>query len=75
MDHEVKQNMQKIDNDVAADAVAQYKIAAESGKAMDRCVQAGMVAAAYLQAKDQEHYAKWKDIEHSDCKVAGVPEE
>jgi hypothetical protein len=57
---------------VAADAVAQYKIAAESGKAMDRCVQAGMVAAAYLQAKDQDHYAEWKGVERTDCKAAGV---
>jgi hypothetical protein len=29
MEHEAKQDMQKIENDAAADAVAQYKIAAE----------------------------------------------
>lgn len=66
--------MQKIEDKVATDAVNQYHIASQSGSPMDKCVQAGMVAAAYLQAEDQPNYATWKATEKSDCTVAGVPE-
>jgi len=38
-----------------------------------KCVHAGMVAAAYLQAKDQGSYARWKEVERQDCNAAGVP--
>jgi len=34
----------------------QYEIAARHGGAIDVCVQAGLVTAAYLQAKDESHY-------------------
>jgi hypothetical protein len=63
-----------IENKVASDAVAQYNIAKEKGNAMDACVSAGIVAAAYQQAKDSDNYGKWKDIERADCKQAGVPQ-
>jgi len=36
------------------------------------CVQAGMVSAAYLQANDEPNYQKWKAIEKTDCKTAGL---
>lgn len=61
-----------IHDKVARDAVAQYQIAAQSGAPMDRCVQAGLVAAAFLQAQDQASYAQWKDTERRDCKAAGL---
>lgn len=66
------QMMQEIENKVAADAVEQYEIAKESGSGMDRCAQAGMVVAAFLQAKDRENYKKWKAIEGEDCKAVGA---
>jgi hypothetical protein len=59
---------------VARDAVTQYGIAARSGTATDRCVQAMSVTAAYLQAKDESHYKSWKAVERSDCAAAGVPQ-
>lgn len=68
----IDRQMQKIKNKVADDAVKQYEIAASNGTAMDRCVQAGMVAAAYLQAQDEQTYARWKATEKSDCELAGV---
>ncbi len=63
-----------VENKVATDAVDQYNIAARNGSAMDRCVQAGIVAAAYLQAKDEAKYSQWKETEKADCEAAGVPE-
>jgi hypothetical protein len=75
LDHQAAHEMSKIENQVAADAVDRYAIAKRSGTSMDRCAQAGAVAAAYLQAKDEEHYRTWKGIESSDCVAAGVPAE
>lgn len=65
--------LQGIHDQVAADTVAQYEIAKRGGSAIDACVHAGMVAAAYLQAKDESNYQKWKATESADCKAAGMP--
>lgn len=73
LDQQVSRDMQKIQNKVAADSAAQYDIALRNGTAMDRCVQAGMVTAAYLQAQDEANYQKWKIVEANDCASAGVP--
>jgi hypothetical protein len=71
----VVQSMMKDGEDqVARDMVAQYQIAARSGTAMDRCVQAGMVTAGFLQAKDEKNYSEWKTVQHRDCKAAGLPD-
>jgi len=35
---------------------------------------AGLVSAAYLQAKDEANYNKWKEIEKEDARAAGMPE-
>jgi hypothetical protein len=64
--------MQAINNKVATDAEDQYRIAKNSGKAVDACVSAGLVSAAYLQAKDEPNYQKWKQVESSDCANAGI---
>lgn len=69
----VAHQLQETHDKVARDAVDQYNIAARSGTTMDRCVQAGLVAAAFLQAQDQSNYAQWKSTEQSDCAAAGVP--
>lgn len=58
---------------VAKDAEAQYEIAKRQGDKMQICVQAGMVSAAHLQAKDEANYSKWKDIQDVDCQAAGLP--
>ena len=58
---------------VASDFTDQYNIAKASGTAMDQCVHAGLVSAAYLQAEDHANYDKWKAIENSDCSTAGLP--
>jgi hypothetical protein len=60
---------------VATDAVEQYEMVQRNkGSAMDLCAQAGLVSAAYLQAKDEEHYRTWKATEKKHCASAGVPQ-
>lgn len=70
----VKKEMSKIEIQVAEDAVKQYEIAKSGGDAMDIYVHAGFVAAAYIQAKDEYNYKKWKEIEKEDGKRAGITE-
>jgi hypothetical protein len=69
---QAEQEMRRIEKDVAADAVKQYEIAKRSGSAMDAYVHAGLVAAAYLQAKDEANYQKWKAIERQEGLRAGM---
>ena len=71
-DQLVQNQMDDIYGKVANDAVQQYTITVQSGGPIDRCVQAGFVAAAYLQAQDQANYANWKAIEANDCAAAGI---
>lgn len=63
-----------LEESVAKDSVDQYEIAKRSGKAIDICVHAGLVSAAYLQAKNEPEYKKWKAIETADCERAGMPQ-
>lgn len=74
VDKQANVEMQRISDQVARDAVTQYQMARRSGTAMDVCVQAMSVSAAYLQAKDELHYAAAKKAEMSDCKRAGMPQ-
>jgi hypothetical protein len=73
LEKQTANEMQKIENQVATDAVSQYEIAKREGNAIQVCVHAGLVSAAYLQAKDEPNYQKWKKIENDDCRRAGVP--
>lgn len=72
IEEQAARDLQKIENQVAADAVKQYEIAKRSGSAMDAYVQARMAAAAFLQANDEENYKKWKDIEAKEAKNVGL---
>lgn len=65
-------SMAKIHSQVATDAVDKYNISKRQGDAMQICVQAGIVGAAYLQAKDEVNYQAWKKTEAQDCKRAGL---
>ena len=66
--------MADIHRKVASDAVQQYNITKRNGTAIDVCVHAGMVSAAYLQGKDERNYKLWKATEAVDCKAAGMPQ-
>lgn len=67
------QTMEHIQDKVSSDFVDQYNIAKQQGDKIQICVQAGLVAAGFLQAKDAPNYQKWKDIEKADCAKAGLP--
>lgn len=62
--------LQAIKNKVALDSIAQYEIASRQGDAMQICVQAGFVAAAFLQAQNEAEYRRWKATEDSKCATA-----
>lgn len=70
---EVSNAIDDIKVKVATDAETRYEMAKSSGTLIDQCVQAGAVAAAWMQAHDDEKYASWKQVELADCKRAGVP--
>lgn len=74
IDNQAHKELNKIENQVANDAVKQYDITVKGGNKTDMCVQAGMVSAAFLQAKDENNYTKWKKIEHQKCSDAGIPQ-
>ncbi|MBP0625410.1 hypothetical protein [Cupriavidus consociatus] len=73
LDYRASETMSRIEKDVASDAVAQYQIVKQHGDRVDICVHAGLVAAAFIQAKDESNYARWKEVERVDCRAAGVP--
>jgi hypothetical protein len=72
MEKQVAKDMSQIEKQVAADAVKQYEIAKRSGSIMDAYVHAGIVSAAFLQAKDEANYQKWKAIERQEGLRAGM---
>ena len=74
LEDQAKEDMQSIERQVAENAVKEYGIVNRNGTAMDRCVHAGLVSAAWVQAKDESNYARWKAIETADCKAAGMPQ-
>lgn len=73
LEKQTTNRMQQIYDQVTADSVKRYAIAKRNGTLIDACVQAGLVSAAFLQAKNEPEYQKWKKIEAADCVRAGVP--
>ena len=65
---------QTIPTKVVQDQVSQYNFAVKAGTKTDRCVQAGFVASAYSQAKDEPNHEEWERIRQDDCKAAGLPQ-
>ena len=58
---------------VASDAEDQYNIAKRNGSKADAYFRAGVVASAYLQAKDEANYKKWLEIKKEEGILAGIP--
>jgi hypothetical protein len=61
-------------NRAVDDQVLQYSWAVKAGTQNDRCIQAGFVASAYIQAKDEPNYQAWSGIRNNECKAAGIPQ-
>ncbi|WP_282087074.1 hypothetical protein [Aquimarina algiphila] len=72
LEEQTKKEINKIENQVANDAVKQYEITKRNGSAMDAYIQAGLVTAAYLQANDEENYKRWKKVEEQEAKNVGL---
>jgi RNA polymerase subunit RPABC4/transcription elongation factor Spt4 len=73
IEHQASKEMEKIEQQVATDVTQQYEIAKRNGNPIEVCVHAGMVSAAFLQAKDEANYKVWQKIQVADCKKAGMP--
>lgn len=71
-DKQVASQMDEIHNQVADDAIKQYEIVKKDGTEIECYTQASLVAAAFLQAKDEANYNKWKEIEKQHAKAAGL---
>jgi hypothetical protein len=54
----------------AEDAEAQFRIVAKKGTDRDRCDAAGKVADAWLERKDAEKYAEWRNTRDIYCASA-----
>jgi hypothetical protein len=65
-------NAQTAPNKVIADQVRGYNMAVKAGTLTDRCIQAGFVASAYSQAKDEANSQAWSGIRNDECKAAGL---
>lgn len=72
VEKQAQKNLDQIENQVAADAVRQYEIAKKNGNAQDAYTAASLCKAAFLQANDEENYAKWTKIEKEEAKKAGL---
>ncbi|MGN7824567.1 hypothetical protein ACTJJB_30875 [Chitinophaga sp. 22536] len=75
LEQKAYEDLNKMEHQVAEDAVQQYEIAKRQGDKMQTYLQASMVAQAYLEAKDEANYNKWKDIEKQAAVDAGMPTE
>jgi hypothetical protein len=53
---------QRFHNQLVADAFQQYQIVDGGDDLMAKALRAGVVAEAYLMAKDADNYNKWKKI-------------
>lgn len=62
-----------VDDQMVEQALAEYQIAWRSNDRVQTCVHAGIVAAAYLHAKDEANYNQWLSTQKKECKAAGVP--
>ncbi len=56
-----------------ADAIERYEIAKRSGSAIDAYTQASLIAASYLEVKDEVNYEKWRKIQAHEGFRAGLP--
>jgi hypothetical protein len=54
------------------DTIADYEQAGRSGSALNRCVKAKLVVAAYSDARDQAETQAWTAREDEDCHAAAA---
>ena len=57
---------------VADNEIKKFEIANRNGDKMTACLSAGVVKAAFLEAKNEAEFKKWRDIEKKTCRAVGV---
>lgn len=67
LDEQVARDINKMEMQVAEDAIAQYEIAKRHGNKIDICLAAKFVAVAFLQAENEARYKNWKITEGLYC--------
>lgn len=67
-----RQNIQ-IYGQLTDDAVSKYMIVKRNGPPSRLCISANYVTNAYLEAKNEAEYKKWKEIEAHDCATGVKP--
>lgn len=60
----------KLDDEAKAEAVENYRRLDRRVSSAERCRMAGDVAAAFLQAEDDNGFARWKTTEQEECTAA-----
>lgn len=65
-------NLDTINKKLAQSAVQQFNMTVKTGSIIDICVQASVVEAAYLQAKDETNYQEWHKLKALACKKANL---
>jgi hypothetical protein len=75
LEADAARGMHQIEQQVALDAAQASVIALRSGAVIDAYVQAGIAAAAFLYAHDEENYREWKQLERQLGMKAGIPAE
>jgi hypothetical protein len=73
INRQAKLEMSRIEHQVVDDQIEQLKITVKHGSPMEICVQAWMVTAALLQAKNEAGYAAWKKVERKACRSNFLP--
>lgn len=59
---------------VIQQATREYQLVAANGTKIEKCVHAGLVANAYLNAMEEGEYKTWVAVKKRDCEEAGVPQ-
>jgi len=62
-----------LDRSLVRDAIREYEMVKRNGGgAMELCLEAGVVAQAFLGIGDESNYQKWLAVERDDCSRAGL---
>jgi hypothetical protein len=70
LEEQASKEVRRIQIQVAKEAEKEFRIAKQHGNTVDAYVRAGLVAEAYLQAKDEINYRKWKQIEATEKDIS-----
>lgn len=63
-----------VNSSVIQQATREYELVAVNGTKIEKCVHAGLVANAYLNAMQENGYKTWVAVKKRDCEEAGVPQ-